>query len=125
MSNHIDRFYAALSVLAGHGDIKQRLISAFETYLSDIELAELPRVIRPEFTALRSLMTCVDPLNGEGRVRATVRKMSVTEADNCAHKMLDLYVDLIRLGEDLPDILPLAKDDQPVVPPFLVKSANS
>jgi hypothetical protein len=30
MSYHVDRFYAAVSVLSGHGHIKQRLIKAYE-----------------------------------------------------------------------------------------------
>ena len=125
MSNHVDRFYAAVSAVAGHGDIKQRLISAFEEHLAIIEDDELPRAIRQDFIALRNLMTGVEPLNGEGRIRATVRKMSIFEADNCARKMLDIYTDLVRLGEEMPDIVPVSNDEQPVVPPFLVKSANS
>jgi len=125
MSNHIDRFYAAVSAVAGHGDIKQRLIGAFEEHLAIIENDELPVVVRQDFIALRNLMTGVEPLNGEGRIRATVRKMSILEADNCARKMLDIYTDLVRLDDGLPDIVPLSSDDQPVVPPFLVKSANS
>ena len=70
MSNHVDRFYAAVSAVAGHGDIKQRLISAFEEHLAIIENDELPVVIRQDFIALRNLMTGVEPLNGEGRIRA-------------------------------------------------------
>ena len=36
MTDHLDRFHAALTVLAGHGHIKQRLIRAFEDNLVDI-----------------------------------------------------------------------------------------
>jgi hypothetical protein len=125
MSNHVDRLYAAVTVVASHGDIKQRLIRAFEEHLAIIEDDELPVAVRPDFVALRNLMSGVEPLNGEGRIRATVRKLSMPEADNCARKMLDIYTDLVKLSDELQDIVPLVKEDQQLVPPFLVKSANS
>ena len=78
-----------------------------------------------DFVALRQLMTGIEPLNGEGRIRATVRKMSMADAENCTRKMLDIYTDLVRLRDELQDTVPLENEEQPVVPPFLVKSANS
>ena len=122
MSNHVSRFYSAVSVLAGHGRIKQRLIAAFDQHLSDIDDAELPIAIRQSFADLRSMMSQVDPLNGEGPTCASVRKMSVDEADACAHKMIDLYGDIIRYGDDVQEDLPLHMDEAPRVPPFLVKT---
>ena len=107
MSNHLDRFHAAVSSLAGHGNIKQRLIVAFEDHLANVESDEVPGV---------------EPLNGEGRIRATVRKMSVLEADECAQKMIDLYTDIIRYEDQAQDSVPLRIADQPLLPPFLVKS---
>ena len=92
MSNHVDRFHAAVLVVAGHGNIKQRLIGAFEEHLSVVEDEELPVAIREEFAELKSLLTGVEPLNGEGRIRATVRKMSVPEADRCAHWIVDHWL---------------------------------
>ena len=122
MSNHVKRFYAAVSVLAGHGNIKQRLISAFEAHLGTIEDEEIPVVLKQGFADLRKAMSGVEPLNGEGHVRATVRKMSVPEADHCAGMILDLYTDLLRYHEEAQETLPLRMGDQPLVPPFLVKS---
>ena len=124
MSNHVKRFYAAVSVIAGHGDIKQRLISAFEDHLGIIESDELPVEIRPGFAELREMMSGVEPLNGEGRIRATVRKMSIVEADRCARKMLDLYTEIVRLSDEAHETLIRSSEDQAVVPPFLVKSAG-
>jgi len=122
MSNHLNRFYAAVSALAGHGNIKQRLIQAFEDNLASIEDAELPVAVQQSFADLRTSMSGVDPLNGEGRIRATVRKMSVAEADECAQTMLDLYTDLVRYGDQSADAIPLSIGEKPVVPPFLIKS---
>ena len=125
MSNHVDRFYAAVSVIVAHGNIKQRLMSAFEDHLALIENDELPVAIKEDFAELRSMMTGVEPFNGEGHIRATVRKMSVNEADECAQKMLDIYSNLIRLDGDIEDLTPINIGEKPRVPPFLVKNLNS
>jgi len=122
MSNHLDRFHAAVYALAGHGNIKQRLIVAFEDHLANIESDEVPIAVKQSFADLRKMMSGVEPLNGEGRIRATVRKMSVMEADECAQKMIDLYTDIIRYEDQAQESLPLRIGDQPLLPPFLVKS---
>jgi len=125
MSNHVDRFYAAVSVVASHGNIKQRLVTAFEEHLAVIEDEDLPVVVREKFAELRALMSGVEPLNGEGHVRATVRKMSEPEADECARRMLDLYTDLVNLDKGAGKPSSIRIGDQPRVPPFLVKQLNS
>lgn len=124
MSNHVDRFYAALAVVASHGNIKQRLVSAFEEHLADIEDAELPAAVRKKFIKLRAMVTGVEPLNGEGHIRATVRKMSEMEADACGRKILDLYTDMVLLEGEL-DEAPVNIGGQTRIPPFLIKSLNS
>lgn len=122
MSNHLNLFYAAVSALAGHGNIKQRLIQAFEESLASIEDDELPIAVKQSFADLRRMMSGVDPLNGEGRIRATVRKMSVIEADECAQMIIDLYTDIIRFEDHSAESLPLRISDKAHVPPFLIKS---
>ena len=125
MSNHVDRFYAAVSVVVGHGNIKQRLVAAFDEHLAAIEIEDLPISIREQFAELRSLMTGVEPLNGEGHIRATVRKMSVKEADDCSRRMLKIYSEMLRFEDDQSDVEPIRIADKPRVPPFLVKNLNS
>ncbi len=121
MSDHVNRFYAALVVLAGHGRIKQRLVKAYEENLAVIEDEDLPIAVKQSFADLRHMMSRVDPvMKWEGRIRASVRKMSVGEADECAHKMIDLYRDMIRYSDNAQE--PTQIGDQPAVPPFLVKS---
>ena len=122
MSNHVNRFYTAVSVLAGHGHIKQRLIQAYEDSLAIIEDDEMPIALRQSFADLRNMMNQVDPLNGEGPICASVRKMSVEEADACARRIIDLYGDMIRFVDSVQENLPLQMQDQPTVPPFLVKA---
>ena len=125
MSNHSDRFHAAMLAVAGHGNIKQRLIGAFEEHLAVIDDKELPLAIREEFAELRSLVTGVEPLNGEGRIRATVRKMSIPEADRCAHRLVELYTRVVRIGDREDEVVPLNIGEPTAVPAFLLKSASS
>ena len=84
MMNHVDRFHAALTVLAGHGHIKQRLMKAYEDNLAEINEDELPIASKQLFADVRRQMHSVTPLNGEGPICASVRKMSVAEASECA-----------------------------------------
>lgn len=122
MTNHVDRFHAALTVLAGHGHIKQRLIKAYEDNLVEINEDELPIVLQQSFADLRSQMHNVKPLNGEGPICASVRKMSITEASECAGLIVTFYGEITRLRDDAEVVLPLADLDESRVPPFLIKS---
>ncbi len=113
MSNHVNRFYAAVSVLAGHGRLKQRLVKAYEENLAVIEDEDLPIAVKQSFADLRHMMNQVDPvMKREGRIRASVRKMSATEADECAHKMIDLYRDMIRYSDNAHEPLRQGKKKQ-------------
>ena len=123
MFNDVNRFYAAVSVLGGHGSIKQRLVKAYEENLAVIEDENLPIAVKQSFADLRHMMSRVDSVvKREGRICASVRKMSVEEADECAHKIIDLYADMIRYSDNTQKSLPLQFGNQPVIRPFLVKS---
>ena len=122
MTDHVDRFHAALLVLAGHGHIKQHLIKAFEENLVDVHEDELPIALKQSFADLRHEMHRVTPLNGEGAICASVRKMSLTDASECAGRIATLFGEMSRLRDDTQVSLPLADGDETRVPPFLVKS---
>jgi hypothetical protein len=123
MTYHVDRLYAAVSVLAGDGHIKQRLMKAYQEYLDDIAAHELPKSMQGTFASLKSRMSEVAPLNGEGRICATVRKMSVHEASDCAASVVSLYGDILRQADYASDPIPLNETHENV-PAFLVKSAS-
>ena len=122
MTNHVKKFYSAVSVLAGHGHIKQRLIKAFEDNLAYIEHDFLPAELREAFGELSHLMSQVEPLNGEGPICASVRKMSIDEADQCALRILDLYRDMLRISSEKHGAIPLQVEDRQVSPPVLVNT---
>jgi len=122
MSYPVDSFHAAASVLVGHGHIKQRLMKAFEDYLDEIDEDEIPQTRRSAFVDVQKAMHRVAPLNGEGSVCASVRKMSPVEAGDCAITILSIYRDMLREGDDDTPELRVANDVHVKVPPFLLKS---
>ena len=124
MTSHVDRFYAAVSVLAGDGHIKQRLTRAYQDNLADIEDNELPDELKKSFLDLRDKLHQVTPLKGEGPICASVRKMSACEASECATEVVSLYGEIIRCGSPLSDVVPLKDQEQEPVPPFLVQSVS-
>ena len=122
MTDHVDRFHAALLVLVGNGHIKQRLIKAFEENLIEIQDDELPIAMKQPFADLRHEMFRVSPLNGEGAICASVRKMSLDQASDCAGRIVELYGEIARQRDDIQVNLPLNDTEETRVPPFLVKS---
>ncbi len=122
MTRPVDRFHAALTVLAAHGHIKQRLTKAFEEYLLDIDEDDLPVSLKQSFADLRRSMHSVTPLQGESAICASVRKMSPENAGECAAEIVTLYGELARQRDDVQTTLPLGEDAPARVPPFLVKS---
>lgn len=122
MSKHVHRFYTAVSVLASHGHIKQRLVQAYEGSLTYIDDDDMPSALRKSFADLRRQMNHVAPLNGEGPICASVRKMSIDEADECAHRIIDLYGDMIRIVDNAQEALPVVLEDKTTVTPVLVKA---
>ena len=122
MSYHVDHFFAAVSVLAGHGHIKQRLIKAFDENLVEIQGDELPIAMQQPFADLRREMLRVSPLNGEGAICASVRKMSLDQASDCAGRIVKLYGEIARRHDDMQVSLPLNDAAETRIPPFLVKS---
>jgi hypothetical protein len=122
MTDHVDRFLAAVKVLAGHGHIKQRLIQAFEDHLDEIGEGDIPVAMKQAFSDLKFTMHAVSPLNGEGPVCASVRKMSVMEASACAVSIVSMYAELRDQGDSGQTFLPLQQEDSERVPPFLVKT---
>ena len=122
MSYHVDHFFAAVSVLAGHGHIKQRLMKAYEDHLTEISEDELPIAAKQAFADLKHSIYRVTPLKGESPISASVRKMSVGEASECAASVVTVYGEIVRYRDGAQASLPLDRTEQVGVPPFLVKS---
>lgn len=124
MTDQVKLFFAAVSVLAGHGHIKHRLIKAYQENLDHINEENLPNAIKQPFAQLKDVMHCVTPAGGEGSICASVRKMSVDEASQCAISVVLLYGEMIRHDENGQELLPLTREDGEGIPPFLIKSVS-
>jgi hypothetical protein len=81
---------AALSLVRS-GPIKERLIDAYRNHLAFVNLEELPEGLRGQFRACHEALTREAPLRGEDAVRATVRKLSNSEADELALSVVRLF----------------------------------
>lgn len=55
-----------------------------------MDVSELPKELRSDFQSIVRQLTSVRPLRGETAVAATVRKMSVEEAGECAQRIVAL-----------------------------------
>jgi hypothetical protein len=85
-----ESLHKATLELAKSSGLKQRLADAWSHYLEDLSVSEIPGELRQEFEALRLAMNSVRPFPGESAVVATVRKMSMGEADACAQRIVAL-----------------------------------
>lgn len=121
MTNPVDRFYSAVSVLAGNGHVKQRLADAYTRHLAGMHGSDLPAPLQDRFAALRRRMHSVAPQNGEGPVQASVRKMSGPDAAECAVCVLDLYRDLLKQGGKAVRV----ENEREDALPFLVKKLSA
>ncbi|HEX4153153.1 MAG TPA: hypothetical protein VHY75_13180 [Steroidobacteraceae bacterium] len=82
--------HSATLELVRSAPIKQRLIAAYRRYLSLIREDQLPAEARGSFAQMMRNLAGVEPLRGEDAVSASVRKMSIQEADDCAALVVEL-----------------------------------
>jgi len=97
-----ENLHKAALELAKPSALKQRLTDAFTRYLIDLPPQDMPSEARQDFEALRQSMTRVRPQHGECPVAATVRKMSIGEADACAARIVALLDTLHRTSLTAP-----------------------
>ena len=124
MSHYVEQFTAAIVALSGHGHVKQRLIEAFDTHLSEVVVSDLPVSVRESFADLRGAVSRVEPANGEGPICASVRKMSIAEASQCALRLVELYAEVVTSAESREPQrqAPAASTQRLAVPSLLLKS---
>jgi uncharacterized protein YecA (UPF0149 family) len=91
-----ESLHKATLELARPTALKQRLTDAYTRHLMELPTQDMPGELRQDFEALRQSMTRVRPQHGECSVTATVRKMSIGEADACAARIVALLDTLHR-----------------------------
>jgi hypothetical protein len=71
--------------------IKQRLVNSYRRHLITISAEQLPGEVRESFSQIMDSLSGVQPLKGEDAVAASVRKMSIQEADDCAGLIVEIF----------------------------------
>jgi hypothetical protein len=99
MSRIYDRLETATFLLTGSRALKDRLDSAWRECLAKFEPDDMPRDIRLMFIELATAMTRERPLRGEDAVRATIRKMSLDEAERQAALIVRMFCRMTRQPE--------------------------
>jgi len=124
MSPLTKHFHDAVLALAGHAPIKQRLVCAYSDHLSGVHDEDVPRRLLGRFSDLRRRLHSVTPLNGEGPVRASVRKMSGPEAADCAKIIVALYGEIAQweAAASTGSLHLVRSPELEEVPDFLLKS---
>jgi hypothetical protein len=92
------KLHAATLELAKATPIKQRLVCAFSKHLRYVDAVHLPAPLRCELHDLLRGLEAVQPLPGETPVQATVRKMSLEDADLYAARIVVLFGEVARAG---------------------------
>jgi hypothetical protein len=84
-------FHCATLELVRSAPIKQRLICAYRRHLAAVAEDQLPIEVRATFAQIMRCLRGVQPLRGEDAVAASVRKMSIQEADECAALIVEIF----------------------------------
>src|SRR5258707_917125 len=97
MNTTLDKFRGAALSLARSGSIKDRLTDAYRNHLAFVDESDLPIELVEEFRAVSYALNRERPLlRGEDTFRATVRKMSSSEADDVASTVVRLFGEMSR-----------------------------
>ena len=71
--------------------IKQRLVNAYRKHLQTLPEDQLPNEVRDAFGHVMKCLHGVQPQKGEDAVAASVRKMSIQDADDCAAQIVEIF----------------------------------
>jgi hypothetical protein len=86
-----ENLFLATLELVRSTPIKQRLVQAYRRHLVSLPEDQLPHEVRDTFKQILGSLSSVRPLKGEDAVAASVRKMSIQEADDCAALIIELF----------------------------------
>ena len=99
MSQIVERFEAAVQALVGDGPVKNRLRSAYAEHLEDLQQVDLPIAGKGDLGELHSALHRVRPVGKIDCVKASVQKMSVTEAWWHAQTIVRLYAEVLAMEQ--------------------------
>lgn len=88
-----EKLFTTILILAtGDGSAKERLIDAYSSSLMRLEPDDLPEGLQKEFAELQDNLTATEATyEGEGRIHASVMKMSTIEANRIIEQIISIY----------------------------------
>jgi len=94
-----EQFQGATLSLVRSGALKDRITNAYRNHLAHVDEAELPKDVREAFRSFHRTMSRERPLvRGDDAFRATLRKMSMDEAEEVACSVVRMLCALQRSG---------------------------
>ena len=102
MNSALEHLQSAMMRLAATGSVKERLAEAYVHHLSQLEPHELPEAYRADFVGLSQALQRERPLPNESPVRASVRKLSIEEANGYASLIVTIFGAAARAVQALP-----------------------
>jgi hypothetical protein len=91
MTGALESLHFAMLELVRSTPLKQRLVYAYRRHLVSIDPNDLPADVRDSFRQMMKSLQGVSPQPGENPVVASVRKMSVQEAEECAASVVEIF----------------------------------
>ncbi|HLZ96840.1 MAG TPA: hypothetical protein VKP66_02775 [Steroidobacteraceae bacterium] len=91
MTSAWESLHFAILELVRSTPIKQRLIAAYRLHLKSLPEDQLPEEARETFGQVVQSLHGVAPQRGEDAVAASVRKMSIQQADDCAAHIVEVF----------------------------------
>ena len=118
-----EKFQGATLSLARSGTIKDRITDAYRNHLARVDEMELPKELREDFRTLNRAITRERPLvRGDDAFRATIRKMSTSEAEEVATSVVKMFCALHQRSA-LPPARPAVTAQ--IVPLYLTESLTA
>ena len=105
LSEHLE---SAAFALAGSEPLKERLAIAWSKHLADLEARDFPRDVREEFEELFAALHRERALPGDTVLRASLRKLSTTEASRYAALIIRTYARVAAMKSANAPMLPRA-----------------
>jgi hypothetical protein len=102
MNTALEHLQAAALRLAQGGTVKDRLAEAFRQHLSELDVLQVPEPYRVEFASMCLAMTREVPLPRESPIRASIRKMSMEEAQRYAALIVRVFGAAARASQAAP-----------------------
>lgn len=90
-----EKFFGATMSLVGDGPLKERLEYAAQSIIH-LRNQDIPEAVKEDVLSLIEDLTSGNPEGEEGRIRATINRMTDEEAGGTAKRILGIYDNIAR-----------------------------